>query len=853
MTTAQPRHTGFATAVLAVFAACAVDALRSRAVAQDAAFPLYVGWRSCVTCHASAGPGRACTLEAIPEHEDAYDALSRSAARHIAAVSGVPQHPTESRICLGCHATAADEGPRWTTDTFDVADGVQCEACHGPGSLHVRAWRNTPHDAAEPPRRTTGPTGRSPRNPPRPHASSLNAGDRTACRNCHVDRPSHTLVLDDGYRRPHADRRYKTPVNLAVSPTGDVLYVVCEQSNTLAIVDPAARTVLTELAVGLRPHGVAVAPDGRTVYVTNRMANSVTVIDTAARRVTATVAVGAEPHGVAVARDGHRLFVLNTGDDAVSVVDLNTLTELKRLAAGRGPWALALHPTDPSLHITNVRPNPAPFREPHTSELTVVDTQRGIAIDRRNVADANMLMGIAYVPDPPVAIFTMMRTKNLVPITRLAQGWTITNGLGIAWPGGRVDQVLLDEPNRAFPDPTDVAVRPDGRYALVTSAGANELAVVDVAALLATVTTATDDARRDILPNHLGTSSRFITRRIAVGTNPRGVIFAPDGRHAYVACALDDTVTILDAREFRVVGRIDLHQAPPDPPRRTAGAPDPHAANAAPAAAPPVTEIRRGERLFRNADNAFGRQFSCSSCHPDGHINGLTFDIEADGIGMHPVDNRTLRGIFDTPPFKWEGTNPSLHRQCGPRLAVFFTRLDPFTPDELQALVRYESTIERPPNRHRRPDGLTPAQRRGKAVFERTHTNTGRPIPRMLRCATCHNTPYRNARALSDTRAAVGTTLWFDARADVVVEDLFDVDAYGELGIFVFADTGIADKAFDVPNLVNVCDTPPYLHNGAAETLEEIWTRFNMLDRHGYTADLTRPQFNDLIAYLKAL
>ena len=82
-------------------------------------------------------------------------------------------------------------------------------------------------------------------------------------------------------------------------------------------------------------------------------------------------------------------------------------------------------------------------------------------------------------------------------------------------------------------------------------------------------------------------------------------------------------------------------------------------------------------------------------------MDGLTYDIEADGIGLAPVDNRTLRGILDTGPFKWAGSNDTLARQCGPRLSVYFTRIQPFTPDELAAVDHYISTISRPPNRHR--------------------------------------------------------------------------------------------------------------------------------------------------------
>lgn len=53
----------------------------------------------------------------------------------------------------------------------------------------------------------------------------------------------------------------------------------------------------------------------------------------------------------------------------------------------------------------------------------------------------------------------------MVPMTRLMQGWTITNGLAVLWADGTVDQVSLDTPGMGFADATDVAFTPDGRYA----------------------------------------------------------------------------------------------------------------------------------------------------------------------------------------------------------------------------------------------------------------------------------------------------------------------------------------------------------------------------------------------------
>ena len=59
-----------------------------------------------------------------------------------------------------------------------------------------------------------------------------------------------------------------------------------------------------------------------------------------------------------------------------------------------------------------------------------------------------------------------------------------------------------------------------------------------------------------------------------------------------------------------------------------------------------------------------------------------------------------------------------------------------------------------------------------------------------------------------------------------------------------------ADK-FDTPTLIELWRTAPYLHDGSAKTLEEIWTVCNPEDKHGRTNDLTKDELNDLIEYLR--
>jgi cytochrome c peroxidase len=156
------------------------------------------------------------------------------------------------------------------------------------------------------------------------------------------------------------------------------------------------------------------------------------------------------------------------------------------------------------------------------------------------------------------------------------------------------------------------------------------------------------------------------------------------------------------------------------------------------------------------------------------------------------------------------------------RFSTILTRTEAFTYDELDALVAYISVgIQNPPNLRYNPRGeLTEAQQRGKAIFYRTHDNYGNEIPEANRCYTCHPPPYFTNLQMTD----VGT--------------LGDMDD---------------STKFDVPQLNNIYESPPYLHDGKAYTLEEIWTKFNPDDQHGVANDMLKNELNDLVEYLKSL
>jgi cytochrome c peroxidase len=235
-----------------------------------------------------------------------------------------------------------------------------------------------------------------------------------------------------------------------------------------------------------------------------------------------------------------------------------------------------------------------------------------------------------------------------------------------------------------------------------------------------------------------------------------------------------------------------------------------------------ITVARRGRQLLNNAGHTFQTQYSCYTCHPDVHEDGLVYNMASKDMGRNITNTQSLRNIGDTPPYKWNGKNLTVYRQDGMRFSTVLTRTEAFSYKDLDALAAYIMTgVPNPPNLQYNPNGeLTEAQERGKAIFERTHDKNGYEIPVINRCVTCHPAPYYTSKKMAD------------------------------VGTLALSDDSIL---FDTPHLNNIFASPPYLHDGRAATLEEIWTLYGKTEQHGAVNDLTKIQLNELVEYLKSL
>jgi cytochrome c peroxidase len=238
---------------------------------------------------------------------------------------------------------------------------------------------------------------------------------------------------------------------------------------------------------------------------------------------------------------------------------------------------------------------------------------------------------------------------------------------------------------------------------------------------------------------------------------------------------------------------------------------------------PRAALVAEGRRLFNTTEGVKAGE-SCSACHTSG--GGANADV---GTIVHEEDFRGARdplalwGVGDTAPYGWDGQEPSLEAFVAGTIRSHFSEGEEqsaeTTARQAAAITAYLKTLD-PPRTDFDRGTLSPAARRGEELF------VGKGA-----CAACHVGPLLTDNGLHNT----------------LTPRLSDDDT--DTGA---ADSGRLQGAFNTPQLRDVRNTAPYMHNGSLETLRDVVEFYN--DRSSIAPlQLTEDEIDDLVAYLESL
>jgi hypothetical protein len=216
----------------------------------------------------------------------------------------------------------------------------------------------------------------------------------------------------------------------------------------------------------------------------------------------------------------------------------------------------------------------------------------------------------------------------------------------------------------------------------------------------------------------------------------------------------------------------------------------------------PALLRRQGERGFFETTRS---GISCQSCH---------MHADSDGSGYNLGDHRlvptlTVQGLLGTAPYLRDGSYPRIQDLD----EVAQTLYRGYLRDQPGRRRRLDAYVEGLPRPAAWPSRDRSSERRGYAVF------------RKAQCARCHPPPA------------------FTSLGQLPLIALFPS----------LASEFPPNEVLDVPSLLSVSSSAPYLNDGRASTLRAVIDDYNPDDRHGDTRGLSQAERADLVAFLESL
>ncbi len=293
------------------------------------------------------------------------------------------------------------------------------------------------------------------------------------------------------------------------------LLVLNKADATLAFVDPTSLQVVQKIATGDGPHEVAVSADGKIAIVANygtgpNPGTTLSIVDLAGRKELQRLKLPGllRPHGLYPV--GTHVYFTAEGSRAVGRYDVPSgAIDLISGTGANGTHMVVASADEKKIYTANIGSD-------SVSVIDLANSPRAIAL--MQIATGKGPEGIDLSPDG-TELWVAHRSDGALSVIDTATGKvvrTVTTGTKMA--------------NR-------VKFTRDGKRVLISDPPSNEVFVFDAA-------------------------TRELVTKIATGNAPAGIVIAPDGRRAFVACSGAGVVQIIDLEKMAIAGSVDTGNQP---------------------------------------------------------------------------------------------------------------------------------------------------------------------------------------------------------------------------------------------------------------------------------------------------
>lgn len=207
-----------------------------------------------------------------------------------------------------------------------------------------------------------------------------------------------------------------------------------------------------------------------------------------------------------------------------------------------------------------------------------------------------------------------------------------------------------------------------------------------------------------------------------------------------------------------------------------------------------------GEKVFNDASYCYQNWQSCNGCHPgDARTDAMNWDLMNDGIG-NPKNCKSLLYSHVTPPSMISGIRASAG--VAVHAGFKFIQFSDIAPNLLECVNSYLKSLRPLPSPFLVNGKLSEKGVRGRQIFEK------------LSCNECHNGEY-----------------------------------FTDLNMYRVGEKVEFKAGWDTPTLIEVWRTAPYLFDGRAYNLKDVFSVY----RHEFSEKVSEREIDELVEYLNSL
>ncbi|MCL6606111.1 MAG: YncE family protein [Paenibacillus sp.] len=305
------------------------------------------------------------------------------------------------------------------------------------------------------------------------------------------------------------------------------IYYTANEGGSISKIDAVNNVVIETIRIDGSVHNVQISPDGKTVGVTvvpempemsgsennhnseHAMNGYAIFYDTATNKKIHQVNVGLHPAHIVFTEDNKYTLISNNEDNNVTVLDAKTHEEVAVIPTGNGPHGFRVSADSKFAYVANMNEDTV-----SVLNLQTMKEERKITVGKSPVTTG--------VTSDGQTLIATLNAEDAVAIVDLASGSSVKVPVGAG--------------------PAQVFVQSDDKYAIVANQGteknpSNSISKIDL-------------------------NTKQVVTTIETGKGAHGVVTSKDNTRIYVTNMFDNTVSVIDNQENKVITQVKVGTTP---------------------------------------------------------------------------------------------------------------------------------------------------------------------------------------------------------------------------------------------------------------------------------------------------